>query len=220
MCAMEWWPLSAAPSVKDIFFFCLICFITSVSGLQQGALQDQNSKQCSHDPLSVMFQLHCQRSNIGLRNQIPMVISLLLCLVPYACQLYLLVLCQFSVFLSPFTLVMAKNQASNFDNPSSNCKACDWISTITSMSGLLEKCQRSFSLLGQSRIALVFFFFPYIFWSPTQYRRGKCRFRRRKVCVKGTNFHVFPGIWTAAGYVSDPYTSVRKRPCWPVAMQH
>lgn len=67
--------MSVAPNVKDMLFFCLIYLITAVSGLWQGALQDPSSEQCSHDPLSVMLQFHCQRSNIGLRNVIPMVIS-------------------------------------------------------------------------------------------------------------------------------------------------
>lgn len=64
-----------APNVKDVPFFCLIYLITSVSGLWLGALQDPSSEQRSHDLLSVMLQLHCQRSNIGLRNLIPMVVS-------------------------------------------------------------------------------------------------------------------------------------------------
>lgn len=64
-----------APNAKDMLFFCLIYLITSVSGLWLGALQVPSPEQCSHDLLSVMLQLHCQRSNIRLRNLIPMVVS-------------------------------------------------------------------------------------------------------------------------------------------------
>jgi len=53
---------------------------------------------------------------------------------------------------SPFSLTFhpsfSEKQASNFDNLSSNSKACDWISIITSMSGLLEKCQKVCSSAG------------------------------------------------------------------------
>lgn len=43
---------------------------------------------------------------------------------------------QFSVsllFSVTFHLRRGEKQASNFDNPSSNCKACDWISVVSGL---------------------------------------------------------------------------------------
>lgn len=62
---------------------------------------------------------------------------------------------------SPFSVTFhpssSEKQAGNFDNPSSNSKACDWISVVTSMSGLLEKCQKVCSSAGSVKNCSGFF---------------------------------------------------------------
>lgn len=88
---------------------------------------------------------------------------------------------------SPFSVTFhpscSEKQAGNFDNPSCDSQACDWISVITSVPGLLETCQKVCSPDGSVKNCSGLF--PCYFWSLAQYRRRK---GRRKVWLKNTNF--------------------------------
>lgn len=111
-----------------------------------------------------------------------------------------------SPFSVTFHLSHSEKQAGNFDNPSSNCKACDWISVITSMSGLLETCQKVCCNAGSVKNCCGFFVFFFLStFSAAQCRRGKSSFRRRKVFLKDTDFHMCLG--------TVPWDLNSSRPC-------
>lgn len=105
-------------------------------------------------------------------------------------------ICRFSI-ISPFFVTFhpshSEKQAGNFDNPSSNCKECDWISVITSMSGLLEKCQKVCSSAGSVKncsgvVVVFFFFFSLCFLASSTMQKGKNQLQENEGFPEYTDF--------------------------------
>lgn len=133
----------------DLFNY--FCVRAPVRGFTGSKLQTVQSWSCVSHASNPLSEVLCRAEDPNPNGHFLIVV-----LCPCAWRLYSASL----LFSVTFHLRRGEKQASNFDNPSSNCKACDWISVITSMSGLLEKCQKVCSSAGSVKNLFVVVFFP------------------------------------------------------------